>query len=103
MKTTIEISDSLLDEAKRLAAKEGTTVSAYVEQGLRRIVAERESRGLFRLRKATFKGKGLQPGVQDATWERIRETNYQGRGNDRRRYQFARLRSSRGLAVRSLD
>lgn len=80
MKTTIEISDSLLDEARRLAAKEGTTVRAYVEQGLRRIVAERKSRGQFRLRKATFKGKGLQPGVQGATWERIRETIYQGRG-----------------------
>jgi Arc/MetJ family transcription regulator len=80
MKTTIEISDSLLDEAKKLAAKEGTTVRAYVEQGLRRILAERKSRGQFRLRKATFKGKGLQPGVRDATWERIRETIYQGRG-----------------------
>ena len=80
MKTTIEISDSLLEEAKRLAAKEGTTVRAYVEQGLRRILAERKSRGRFRLRKATFKGKGLQPGVQDPTWERIRETIYQGRG-----------------------
>jgi CRISPR/Cas system-associated protein Csm6 len=80
MKTTIEISDSLLEEAKRLAAKEGTTVRAYVEQGLRRILAERKSRGAFRLRKATFKGKGLQPGVQDATWERIREVIYQGRG-----------------------
>jgi Arc/MetJ family transcription regulator len=80
MKTTIEISDSLLEEAKRLAAKEGTTVRAYVEQGLRRIVAERKSRGVFRLHKATFKGEGLQPGVQDATWERIRETVYQGRG-----------------------
>ena len=80
MKTTIEISDSLLEETKRLAAKEGTTVRAFVEQGLRRIVAERKSRGVFRLRKATFKGKGLQLGVQDATWERIRETIYQGRG-----------------------
>ena len=80
MKTTIEISDSLLDEAKRLATKEGTTVRAYVEQGLRRIVAQRKSRGQFRLRKATFKGKGLQPGVEDATWERIREMTYQGRG-----------------------
>jgi len=80
MKTTIEISDSLMSEAKRLAAKEGTTVHAFVEQGLRRVVAERKSRGLFRLRKAAFKGKGLQPGVEDATWERIRETIYQGRG-----------------------
>jgi Arc/MetJ family transcription regulator len=80
MKTTIEISESLLDEAKKLAAKKGTTVREYVEQGLRRILAERKNRGVFRLRKATFKGKGLQPGVQDATWERIRETIYQGSG-----------------------
>jgi hypothetical protein len=29
MKTTIEISDSLLAEAKKLAVKEGTTVRAY--------------------------------------------------------------------------
>ena len=71
MKTTIELPDSLLDEAKRLAAKEGTTVRGYVEQGLRRIVAERKRRGRFQLREAAFKGKGLQPGVQDATWEHI--------------------------------
>jgi Arc/MetJ family transcription regulator len=80
MKTTIEISDSLLDEAKKLAAKEGTTVRAFVEQGLRKVVAERKSRGVFRLRKAAFKGKGIQPGMENATWERIRETIYQGRG-----------------------
>ena len=80
MKTTIEIPDSLLEEAKKLAAKEGTTVRAFVEQGLRRVVAERKSRGTFKLRKATFKGKGLQPGMKDATWERVRETIYQGRG-----------------------
>lgn len=80
MKTTIEISNSLLDEAKKIAAKEGTTVRAFVEQGLRRVLAERKSRGTFRLRKATFKGKGLQPGVKDATWERIRDAVYEGRG-----------------------
>ena len=80
MKTTIEISDSLLEEAKKLAAKEGTTVRAFVEQGLRRIVAERKSKGLFRLRKASFKGKGLQAGAEDGSWERIREKIYQGRG-----------------------
>jgi hypothetical protein len=80
MKTTIELSDSLLNEAKKLAAKEGTTVRAFVEQGLRRIVAEMKSKGVFRLRKASFKGSGLQSGVEDGSWERIRETIYQGRG-----------------------
>ena len=80
MKTTVEISDSLLEEARKLAAKEGTTVRAFVEQGLRRIVAERKSRGVFKLRKATFVGNGLQPGAAGATWEQIRDVIYEGRG-----------------------
>ena len=80
MKTTVEISDSLLEEARRLAAKDGTTVRAFVEQGLRRIVAERKSRGVFKLRKATFVGNGLQPGAAGATWEQIRDGIYEGRG-----------------------
>lgn len=80
MKTTVEIPDALLEEARRLASREGTTVRALVEEGLRRIVSERrQSRG-FKLRKATFKGEGLQPGVAGATWERIREMAYEGRG-----------------------
>jgi Arc/MetJ family transcription regulator len=80
MKTTVEISDSLLEEAQKLAAKDGTTVRAFVEQGLRRIVAERKSRGVFKLRKATFVGNGLQPGTAGVTWEQIRNVIYEGRG-----------------------
>jgi len=80
MKTTVEIPDSLLEEARRLASREGTTVRALVEEGLRRLVAERKRGGAFRLRKATFKGSGLQPHVAGAPWERIREIAYEGRG-----------------------
>ncbi len=80
MKTTIEIPDSLLTEARRVAAREGTTVRALVEQGLRRVIAERKRSGGFRLRKATFKGDGLRPGVDTGSWERIREMVYEGRG-----------------------
>ena len=80
MKTTVEISDSLLEEAKKLAAKEGTTVRAFVEQGLRRVLSERKRRGAFRLRKASFKGNGLQPGVASGSWDRIRDAIYEGRG-----------------------
>jgi len=35
MKTTIDIADPLLDEARKLAAREGTTLRALVERGLR--------------------------------------------------------------------
>ncbi len=80
MKTTVEISNSLLEEARKVAAEEGTTVRALIEQGLRRILVERKNTGSYRLRKATFKGEGLQPGVAGASWERIREIIYEGRG-----------------------
>ena len=80
MKTTIEISNSLLEEARKLAAKEGTTVRALVEQGLRQVVTERKSRDAFKLRKATFKGEGIQRNFAGANWEQIREAVYEGRG-----------------------
>jgi len=80
MKTTIDIQDPLLREAKRLATREGTTVRALVEQGLRQVLAERKRRGTFRLRKATFKGEGLQADAAGLSWERLRELAYEGRG-----------------------
>ncbi len=80
MKTTVEISDALLKEARKVAAREGTTVRAMVEQGLRQVLEQRRAAKAFRLRKATFKGNGLQPGVSGASWEKIQETAYEGRG-----------------------
>jgi Bacterial antitoxin of type II TA system, VapB len=80
MKMTVEISDSLLNEAKTLAARQGTTVRALIEEGLRRLVAERTRPGAFRLRKATFKGEGLQPHAMGTPWEQMRDLAYEGRG-----------------------
>jgi hypothetical protein len=80
MKTIVEIPQTLLDEARKLASQAGTTLRALVEERLRRIIAERRHAGTFRLRKATFKGTGLQSGVAGAPWERIRDMAYEGRG-----------------------
>ena len=80
MKTTIDIADSLFEEVKKLAANEGTTVRAFVEQGLRQNHCRTKESWPVRLRKVAFKGKGLQSSVENATWEQIRETVYQGRG-----------------------
>ena len=81
MKTTVEIPNSLLQQAKRLASKERTSVKALVEEGLRRVMAERRAVKPFQLRKVSFKGRGLQPAMADASWQRIRDAAYEGRGS----------------------
>lgn len=80
MKTTIEISDALLEKAKRVAAREKTTLRALVEAGLRIVLRERKGHTGFRLRDASFRGNGLSPEFADADWERIRNAAYEGRG-----------------------
>jgi hypothetical protein len=83
MKTTVEISDALLREARRLAAREGVTLKALIERGLRHVVSEfgKKPSKPFKLRDASFKGgKGLRPEFRDAPWERIRDEIYKGRG-----------------------
>ncbi|MEW6349778.1 MAG: type II toxin-antitoxin system VapB family antitoxin [Thermodesulfobacteriota bacterium] len=80
MKTTIHIPDSLFEEARAIAAKERTTFKALVEEGLRRVITDRQQRGRFVLRKATFRGNGLHAGLSGASWEQVRALAYEGRG-----------------------
>jgi hypothetical protein len=81
-KTTLDISDPLLRDAKKLAAREGTTLRALVEQGLRKVVADRNRRNQrFQLRKVSFGGDGLNPDFAEAGWDRIRDLSYEGRGS----------------------
>ena len=81
MRTTIDIQDHLLREVKTTAAREGTTVRALVEDGLRRVLAAHGRQRRFRLRDASFrKGRGLKPGVREGAWAVIRELVYERRG-----------------------
>lgn len=80
MKTTIDIADPVFEQAKVLAARRGTTLKALVERGLRQVIAEQARTSPFVLRKASFRGSGLQAGVADADWQRLRDMAYEGRG-----------------------
>ena len=53
---------------------------ALVERGLRRVVIETKPGAPFKLRRASFKGKGLQAEVRGASWDRLRDLAYEGRG-----------------------
>ena len=80
MKTTIEISDSILAQAKQLAREQNVTLRSLTEEGLRKVIEERSAAGKRRVSPVTFKGKGLSPEFQGATWERLRDAAYDGHG-----------------------
>ncbi|MBL8139561.1 MAG: type II toxin-antitoxin system VapB family antitoxin [Acidobacteria bacterium] len=80
MKTTVEISDSLLDSARRVAQREHTTLRALVEEGLRHALRQRRRAGAFTLRRASFKGQGLRPELSGTGWDTIRDIAYRGHG-----------------------
>jgi hypothetical protein len=64
MRTTIRLDDSLLAEAKRIAAEQGSTLTSIIENALRQTIVHQkraEKRGKVRF---TTSGKGgLRPGV----------------------------------------
>jgi Arc/MetJ family transcription regulator len=71
MRTTIDLSDSLLARVKRLMVKRNTTMRALVEEGLHRLLDEERSRVAFKLRDASFRGEaGFAEGAgpQDLAW-----------------------------------
>jgi hypothetical protein len=80
LKTTVEISDSLLREARRVATQQGTTLRALIERGLHSVVHQAAGRDRFKLRRASFGGNGRQPEFADASWERVRNAIYRDRG-----------------------
>ena len=76
MRTTLDIFDPLLRAARKVAAREKTTLRSLVERGLRKVVAEKERRPPFRLRKASFNGYGLRSELDGASWGVIRALGY---------------------------
>lgn len=80
MKTTVDIADPLLERAKKLAAREGTTLKALIESGLHLVIREHQQRADFRLRDESFGGKGLRPEWRERSWDEIRDAAYEDRG-----------------------
>lgn len=79
MKTTVEIADSLLRQAKEIAPSGSTTLRELVESGLRKEIATRQATAR-QLVDASFGGSGLQPGIDEGDWRTIMELAYEGRG-----------------------
>ncbi len=81
VKTTIEIADDLFERAQDVARREKTTFRALTELGLRLMLKEKQkakSKNLPPL--VTVRGRGLTDEFKNATWERVRDEIYRGRG-----------------------
>ena len=80
MKTTIEISDELMERSRRLAARQGTTLRALVENGLR---LQLNDKGRGREHKAfrmkTFRGNGMTELYVHAGLHRAIQDSYETR------------------------
>ena len=64
-------------EVKAVAAQDGRTVRSLVEEGLRKLLAERAGAPQVRtMRDATFTGTGMHPEFADAPWEAFGELLY---------------------------
>lgn len=81
MKATLELPDSLFDEARAAAWEDKTTLRDLAEQGLREVLARRSQRQPFKLRDASFRGQGVQAEFRDATWQDILEAGYGAPGS----------------------
>lgn len=81
MKTTIDIADPLMNELKRTAARERTTMRRLIEAALRAFLTERKSpKGPFKLKDGSVRGRGTAPGIREGDWSKTRELIYEGRG-----------------------
>lgn len=79
MKTTVDISDGLLREARRAARDDGTTLRSLIEEGLRAVLARRVTGDRYVLPDVAVDGDGLRPEARGASWEEIRALAYEER------------------------
>ncbi len=80
MKTTIDISDSILTQAKQLAHEQHQTLRSLVEEGLAKVIEERACQKKPSVSPVVFSGKGLSPEFRDARWQETRNAAYEGHG-----------------------
>jgi hypothetical protein len=81
MKTTIELPDSLVKQARQVARAEGSTLRALVEEGLQHALRVRSRRERKSLDFPVYGGSGLTDAFSDARWADIRDAVYRGWGS----------------------
>ena len=80
MKTTLDIHDELLLQAKRHAKSTGRSLRAVVEDGLRGVLSSAEERPSYRLPDLRVGDPAAADPLESYSWPELRETIYGGPG-----------------------
>jgi hypothetical protein len=80
VKTTIDISDNLLNRARELAAREKTTLKELAEEGLELVLSRRRHGTAARIKPVVVQGQGLSAALKGKSWTEIRDEIYRGPG-----------------------
>jgi hypothetical protein len=80
MKTTIELPEELVKQARRVAQQEGGTLRALIEEGLQRSLEARRQATRRQLDFPSYGGTGLTRDFEGAPWSRIRDEIYREHG-----------------------
>ena len=79
MKTTVEISDAVLERARRHARRTGRSLRALIEEGLQLVLRAEEERPSYRLPdRSVGNSRGPNP-LENFSWQELRQEIYGGR------------------------
>ena len=76
VKTTLDLSESLLVRAKRYARRMGKPLRAIVEEGLRRVLQEEGRRSRYRLPDRSVGRAGGPNPLESLSWQDLRDEIY---------------------------
>lgn len=78
IKTTVDIPDALLEQARSEARARGTTLRELIMDGLRTTLEPEPSDETYRYEPVVFDGEqGVAPGIDLANWDEIRSLIYE--------------------------
>lgn len=79
MKTTVDISDALLERARRHAQKTHQSVRALIEEGLRRVLDDASAARRYKLPDRSVGHPGAPNPLERLSWTELRDEIYGGR------------------------
>jgi hypothetical protein len=78
MKTTVEISDALLERARRHARRAGKPLRAVIEEGLRRVLEAEAEPARYHLPDRSVGAAGGPNPLEALSWQDLRDEIYGG-------------------------